>query len=56
MASCKTTLFFSHLILLGLLGKKVRQQVTNLHQKYTLRSVQWGYANVNLMKAILGEA
>jgi hypothetical protein len=27
-----------------------------LHQKYTLRSVQWGYANVNLMKAILGFA
>jgi len=36
--------------------KKVGQQVTNLYQKYTLRLVQQGYANVNLMKAMFGLA
>jgi len=34
--------------------KKVGQQVTNLHQKYTLLSVRWGYANVNIVNAIFG--
>jgi hypothetical protein len=36
--------------------KKVGQKVTNLPQKYTSWSVRWGYANVNLMKAIFGLA
>ena len=34
--------------------KKAGQQVTNLHQKQTLWSVQWSIAVVYLMKAILG--
>jgi len=36
--------------------KKVGQQVTNLHQKYTLLLVQWGYANVNIVNAMFGFA
>ena len=36
--------------------KKVGQQATNLHQKYTLQLVQWGYANVNIVNAIFGLA
>jgi len=36
--------------------RKVCQQVTNLHQKQTLRLVQSSIAVVYLMKAMLGQA
>ena len=36
--------------------KKAGQKVTNLPQKYTLWSVRWGYANVNMMNAMFEQA
>jgi len=34
--------------------KKVCQQVTNLPNKYNSWPARWGYANVNIVKAIFG--